>query len=147
MNADGEWNDSRETLLAELILYYYRETGNQADFERVAAEAATGIPIHYGHVYLDAPAAGPSLWTPSVFVALATVGRSSTKQTSQPRTLRSVCDDGSIHPVRLEKTRFCRARPLAYTKVQSYDFPWPTSHGRLVSCAKDVITIVFRAIL
>jgi hypothetical protein len=34
MNFDGEWNDSRECLYAELFMDYYRETGDAQLFER-----------------------------------------------------------------------------------------------------------------
>jgi hypothetical protein len=34
MNFDGEWNDSRECLFAELFMDYYRETGDAQLFER-----------------------------------------------------------------------------------------------------------------
>lgn len=34
MNADGEWNDARQSLFAPLYLEYYRETGDAEYFER-----------------------------------------------------------------------------------------------------------------
>ena len=42
MNFDGEWNDSRQCLFAELFMDYYRETGDGELFERgiVALKAA-----------------------------------------------------------------------------------------------------------
>ena len=42
MNFDGEWNDSRQCLFAELFMDYYRETGEVELFERgiVALKAA-----------------------------------------------------------------------------------------------------------
>jgi len=47
MNCDGEWNDSRETLFAELFLDYYRETGDPALFERGAAALRSGFIMMY----------------------------------------------------------------------------------------------------
>jgi hypothetical protein len=47
MNADGEWNDSRETLFAELFLEYYRETGDSNYFERGVAAVKSGFIMMY----------------------------------------------------------------------------------------------------
>ncbi len=47
MNADGEWNDSRQTLFAELFLDYYRETGHPAYFERGVAALRAGFIMMY----------------------------------------------------------------------------------------------------
>jgi hypothetical protein len=47
MNADGEWNDSRETLFAELFLDYSRETGEPAYFERGVAALKSGFVMMY----------------------------------------------------------------------------------------------------
>ena len=47
MNCDGEWNDSRETLFAELFLDYYRETGDPALFERGVAALRAGFIMMY----------------------------------------------------------------------------------------------------
>jgi len=47
MNCDGEWNDSRETLFAELFLDYYRETGNPDYFERGIAGLKSGFIMMY----------------------------------------------------------------------------------------------------
>jgi hypothetical protein len=47
MNCDGEWNDSRETLFAELFLEYYRETGNSHYFERGVAALKSGFIMMY----------------------------------------------------------------------------------------------------
>jgi hypothetical protein len=47
MNADGEWNDSRETLFAELFLDYYRETGEADYFERGVAALKSGFVMMY----------------------------------------------------------------------------------------------------
>ncbi len=47
MNADGEWNDSRQTLFAELFLDYYKETGESALFERGVAALQAGFVMMY----------------------------------------------------------------------------------------------------
>ncbi len=47
MNADGEWNDSRETLFAELFLDYGRATGEQAYTERGLAALKAGFVMMY----------------------------------------------------------------------------------------------------
>ena len=47
MNTDGEWNDSRETLFAELFLEYYRETGDSNYFERGVAAVKSGFIMMY----------------------------------------------------------------------------------------------------
>jgi hypothetical protein len=47
MNADGEWNDSRETLFAELFLDYAKETGETAYFERGVAALQAGFVMMY----------------------------------------------------------------------------------------------------
>lgn len=47
MNCDGEWNDSRETLFAELFLDYYRETGEPDLFERGVAALRSGFIMMY----------------------------------------------------------------------------------------------------
>jgi hypothetical protein len=47
MNADGEWNDSRETLFAELFLDYYRETGDPDYFERGISALKSGFIMMY----------------------------------------------------------------------------------------------------
>ncbi len=47
MNADGEWNDSRETLFAELFLDYARETGNETYRERGLAALKAGFVMMY----------------------------------------------------------------------------------------------------
>jgi hypothetical protein len=47
MNFDGEWNDSRQSLFAELFMDYYRETGDPHLFERgVAALKASFIMMY-----------------------------------------------------------------------------------------------------
>ncbi|MDD8025443.1 MAG: hypothetical protein PHI34_02935 [Acidobacteriota bacterium] len=47
MNADGEWNDSRETLFAELFLDYYRAVGDPVYFERGIAALRSGFVMMY----------------------------------------------------------------------------------------------------
>jgi hypothetical protein len=47
MNCDGEWNDSRETLFAELFLDYSRETGDRDLFERGLAALRAGFVMMY----------------------------------------------------------------------------------------------------
>ncbi len=47
MNSDGEWNDSRETLFAELFLDYARETGEPELFERGVAALRSGFIMMY----------------------------------------------------------------------------------------------------
>ncbi|NLE39331.1 MAG: hypothetical protein GX621_15025, partial [Pirellulaceae bacterium] len=47
MNFDGEWNDSRQTLFAELFLDYYRETGDPHLFERGIAALKSGFVMMY----------------------------------------------------------------------------------------------------
>ena len=47
MNYDGEWNDSRQSLFAELYMRYYRETGERPLFERgVSALRASFIMMY-----------------------------------------------------------------------------------------------------
>jgi hypothetical protein len=47
MNFDGEWNDSRQTLFAELFMDYYRETGDPHLFERGVAALKAGFVMMY----------------------------------------------------------------------------------------------------
>ena len=47
MNADGEWNDSRETLFAELFLEYAGETGEPSYTERGLAALEAGFVMMY----------------------------------------------------------------------------------------------------
>jgi len=47
MNADGEWNDSRETLFAELFLEYANETGEPAYTERGMSALKAGFVMMY----------------------------------------------------------------------------------------------------
>jgi hypothetical protein len=43
MNTDGEWNDSRETLFAGLVLESHKETGETAYLERGIAALKAGF--------------------------------------------------------------------------------------------------------
>ena len=47
MNFDGEWNDSRQCLFAELFLDYYRETGDPHLFERGIAALRSAFVMMY----------------------------------------------------------------------------------------------------
>ncbi|MCC6699356.1 MAG: hypothetical protein IT365_27270 [Candidatus Hydrogenedentes bacterium] len=47
MNCDGEWNDSRECLFAELFMEYYRETGERHLFERGIAALKSAFVMMY----------------------------------------------------------------------------------------------------
>ncbi|MCB9782333.1 MAG: hypothetical protein H6751_05155 [Candidatus Omnitrophica bacterium] len=47
MNFDGEWNDSRESLFAELYLDYYAITGNRDYFERGVAALKSSFVMMY----------------------------------------------------------------------------------------------------
>jgi len=47
MNYDGEWNDSRQCLFAELFLDYYRETGEAQLFERGIAALKAAFVMMY----------------------------------------------------------------------------------------------------
>jgi hypothetical protein len=47
MNFDGEWNDSRESLFAELFLRYSRETGDPDLFERGVAALKSAFIMMY----------------------------------------------------------------------------------------------------
>jgi hypothetical protein len=47
MNADGEWNDSRQTLFAELFMDYYKETGDANYFERGIVALRSGFIMMY----------------------------------------------------------------------------------------------------
>ncbi len=47
MNADGEWNDSRETLFAELFLDYYKETAEPDLFQRGVSALKSGFIMMY----------------------------------------------------------------------------------------------------
>lgn len=47
MNYDGEWNDSRQCLFAELFMRYYRETGDPELFERGIASLKSAFIMMY----------------------------------------------------------------------------------------------------
>ncbi len=47
MNFDGEWNDARQSLYAELFLDYYRATGKRAYFERGIAALKASFVMMY----------------------------------------------------------------------------------------------------
>ena len=47
MNFDGEWNDSRECLFAELFMDYYRETGDPCLFERGVSAMKSSFIMMY----------------------------------------------------------------------------------------------------
>jgi hypothetical protein len=47
MNTDGEWNDSRQTLFAELFMEYYKEMGDAYLFERGIAALKSGFTMMY----------------------------------------------------------------------------------------------------
>jgi hypothetical protein len=47
MNFDGEWNDSRESLFAELFMDYYRATGDRDLFERGIAALKSSFVMMY----------------------------------------------------------------------------------------------------
>jgi hypothetical protein len=47
MNFDGEWNDSRECLFAELFMDYYRATGERELFERGIAALKSAFVMMY----------------------------------------------------------------------------------------------------
>lgn len=47
MNFDGEWNDSRQTLFAELYMDYYKEIGDKILFERGISALKAGFVMMY----------------------------------------------------------------------------------------------------
>ncbi len=47
MNADGEWNDARQSLFAELFMDYYVETGEPTYFERGVAALKISFAMMY----------------------------------------------------------------------------------------------------
>ncbi len=47
MNADGEWNDARQSLFAPIFLAYYRETGHADYFERGVAALRASFAMLY----------------------------------------------------------------------------------------------------
>ncbi|RKX33491.1 MAG: hypothetical protein DRP64_20895, partial [Verrucomicrobia bacterium] len=47
MNSDGEWNDSRQSLFAELFMEYYKETGDPRLFQRGVAALKASFVMMY----------------------------------------------------------------------------------------------------
>jgi len=47
MNSDGEWNDSRQSLFAELFMEYYKETGDAQLFQRGATALKASFVMMY----------------------------------------------------------------------------------------------------
>jgi hypothetical protein len=62
MNFDGEWNDSRQCLFAELFLEYYRETGEPALFERGIAALKSSFVMMYCPENPEAKALWEKVW-------------------------------------------------------------------------------------
>ena len=62
MNFDGEWNDSRECLYAELFMDYYRETGDPQLFERGIAALKSSFVMMYCPENLQAKALWEQKW-------------------------------------------------------------------------------------
>ncbi len=58
MNFDGEWNDSRQCLFAELFMEYYRETGDTALFER----GITALKASFVMMYCPENPKAKALW-------------------------------------------------------------------------------------
>jgi hypothetical protein len=62
MNFDGEWNDSRQCLFAELFMDYYRETGEPALFERGIAALKSSFVMMYCPENPEAKALWEKVW-------------------------------------------------------------------------------------
>ncbi len=62
MNFDGEWNDSRQCLFAELFMEYYRETGEAALFERGVAALKSSFVMMYCPENPEAKALWEKVW-------------------------------------------------------------------------------------
>lgn len=62
MNFDGEWNDSRQCLFAELFMEYYRETGEAALFERGIAALKSSFVMMYCPENPQAKALWEKVW-------------------------------------------------------------------------------------
>jgi hypothetical protein len=62
MNFDGEWNDSRQCLFAELFMEYYRETGDAALFERGIAALKSSFVMMYCPENPQAKALWEKVW-------------------------------------------------------------------------------------
>ena len=63
MNFDGEWNDSRQCLFAELFMDYYRETGDERYFERGVAALKSSFVMMYCPENPEAKALWEKVWT------------------------------------------------------------------------------------
>jgi hypothetical protein len=62
MNFDGEWNDSRQCLFAELFMDYYRETGDPHLFERGIAALKSSFVMMYCPENPEAKALWEKVW-------------------------------------------------------------------------------------
>jgi len=62
MNFDGEWNDSRQCLFAELFMQYYRETGDATLFERGIAALKSSFVMMYCPENPQAKALWEKVW-------------------------------------------------------------------------------------
>ena len=62
MNFDGEWNDSRQCLYAELFMDYYRETGDPHLFERGIAALKSSFVMMYCPENPEAKALWEKVW-------------------------------------------------------------------------------------
>ncbi len=62
MNFDGEWNDSRQCLFAELFMEYYRETGEAVLFERGVAALKSSFVMMYCPENPEAKALWEKVW-------------------------------------------------------------------------------------
>ena len=67
-----------------------------------ASEAAMRILDHYGHVYIDRTR-GQAFGVDKVQVGRTDKGWELTNETSEPRTLRVVFDDGTSQEVKIDK--------------------------------------------
>ena len=63
MNFDGEWNDSRQCLFAELFMAYYRETGDPSLFERGIAALKAAFVMMYCPENPEVRALWERVWT------------------------------------------------------------------------------------
>lgn len=62
MNFDGEWNDSRQCLFAELFMDYYKETGHEPYFERGVAALKSSFVMMYCPENPEAKALWEKVW-------------------------------------------------------------------------------------
>lgn len=63
MNFDGEWNDSRQCLFAELFMDYYHETGDARLFERGIVALKAAFVMMYCPENPEAKALWEKVWT------------------------------------------------------------------------------------